>query len=156
MKLLDSSFEKEIFGKELNLILENPISRIDYRIDFFYKDSSEIIKMEDVVEYRSDSKGRKYALDEKDYRDHQNILFQRLIENKPIHYDIKTSFREGDFQNGRTVGNKRNKSLFIRCYEKLIDSISKGKALLYNDYFLYKNVFRLEIEFLTKFNKRED
>ncbi|HCB51112.1 TPA: hypothetical protein DEP21_00795 [Patescibacteria group bacterium] len=28
--------------------------------------------------------------------------------------------------------------------------------MLYDDYFLYKNVFRLEIEFLTKFNKKEN
>lgn len=154
--LLDYSFEKEIFGKELVDIQEASITRIDYKLDFFYKNPAEIIKMEDIVDYRSDYNGVKYALSKEKYEEHQNLLFKRLTESKPIHYDIKTSFRKWDFQNGRTVGNKKNKSLFIRCYEKLVDTLCKGKTMLYDDYFIYKNVFRLEIEFLSKFNKREN
>ncbi len=154
--LLDSSIEKQFFWNELNHIKFGSISRIDYKIDFFYKNSSEIIKMEDIIEYRSDYKSCEYSLDKKDYQDHQELLFKRLNNNKPIHYDIKSSFRKWDFQNGWTVWNRDNKSLFIRCYEKLIDTLSKGKVMLYDDYFLYPNVFRLELELLTKFNKKEN
>jgi hypothetical protein len=32
----------------------------------------------------------------------------------------------------------------------------KGKRTLYEDYFIYANVFRLECEFRTKFNKKEE
>jgi hypothetical protein len=40
-------------------------------------------------------------------------------------------------------------------YDKLIDSITKSKVMLYDDYLTYENVFRLEGEFRTKFNKYE-
>lgn len=41
-------------------------------------------------------------------------------------------------------------------YDKIIDSVAKNKTMLYDDYFEYANVFRLESEFRTKFNKYEN
>jgi len=92
--MLDYAFEKQIFNGELENILNSSISRIDYKLDFFYKNSAEIMKMEDIVEYRSDYKGTEYSLDEKDYNIHETILFKRLMNNEVIHYDIKTVYRK--------------------------------------------------------------
>lgn len=152
--LLDYSFEKALFGEEISTLLNSTISRVDYRIDFFHKNLSEIMKMEDVLDYRADNKSRLYALDKEQYEIHQNILFRRLMENKIIHYDIKRSYKDWDFQNWWEIWNRKNRSIIVRCYEKLIDCVEKGKVLLFDDYFNYKNVFRLECEFLSKFNKK--
>ena len=154
--VLDYTFEKVFFGNELDTLLNSAISRIDYRLDFFYKEPSEIMKMEDIVEYRSDYSGSAYSLDERDYQTHQNILFKNLKKNKIINYDIKTVYRKWDFQSGWSVWNKKNQSLFIRCYEKTIHVMKNFKFMIYTDYFDCKNVYRLEIEFLTKFNKKEN
>lgn len=155
MWLIDYSFEKALIWWDFKNIENSNITRLDYKIDFFYNDFTDIIDMDEIVKKRTDTRHKKYLIRKDEYELHKKILLDRLNQNKSIHYNIKTKYNQWDFQNGWTQWNKKNKSIYIRCYEKIIDSLEKGKYKLYDDYFLYKNVFRLEIEFLSKFNKKE-
>lgn len=156
MGLIEASFDKIIFKKEMFSLYLATISRMDYRIDFFYKEKTDIIPMKNIVEYESNYSSEKYFLDKGTYEQHQDLLFRRMLQNKPIHYDSKIFYSKWDFQNSWRIGNKKNKSIFIRCYEKIVESTEDWKVMLYDDYFNYSNVFRLEIEFLAKFNKKKN
>jgi hypothetical protein len=69
---------------------------------------------------------------------------------------IERYFLKGKIQTWWNYGSRANKSIFIRAYEKIIDSMTKGKWSLYEDYFAYSNVYRLECEFRIKFNKKQE
>jgi len=49
------------------------------------------------------------------------------------------------------IWNRASKRVLVRWYDKLIDSETKNKFLLYADYFENKSVHRLEFEFLNHF-----
>jgi len=154
--LLSYTFENQLFWKEMPVLSASNISRIDYKIDFCYKKTTDILPIDNIIEYRSNTQSIKYFLSEKEYIKHQWLLFRKLKNWRPIWYEIETEYNKWKFQNWRSIGSKRNKSIYARCYEKLIDTITKWKVKLYDDYFLFSNVFRLEFEFRTKFNKNKD
>jgi len=75
-----------------------------------------------------------------------------LIEEKHISNTMKKIRDCAEYTN-RAVWSKKTKRVYIRFYDKLADSKSKNKFLLYADYFNYKSVERLEFEFGFKFTK---
>lgn len=71
-----------------------------------------------------------------------------------IHKQSKTSEYRicGELTNW-LVGSKKNWRYAIRYYNKLLDTDSKEKVFLYQDYFIYNSVHRLEFEFQSNFLK---
>lgn len=143
-KAIEKDFIELFLGEEYDTILHFPISRIDYKIDFFFNKKTEFPEKTKLIEIRKDSKNEFYKIQPPQI---QNSKHQKIIANA-IYYkwEIITWWN---------IGNKSNKSIFLRMYDKLIDSITKSKVMLYDDYLTYENVFRLEGEFRTKFNKYE-
>ena len=137
---LDLSFEKVFFGDSYNLVKQFPISRIDYKCDFFFKGDYPFPDKDSLVGSRSDTRFTVYSTD-------------KLKSGKSIIIN-KTHFKNR--VTGWDLWSRWNKSVYLRMYDKLIDSKVKGKEFLYDDYFLFKNVYRLEWEFRTKFNKNLD
>lgn len=156
IKKLSYSFEMEFFWWEFESIKLSPISRVDYKIDFCYKDPTVIIPLDDVVDYRSNYKSTKYSLTSDEYQKHWDLMWNKLNAGNSIEYQAKSVFAKWDFQTGWNIWSKWNKSVYGRCYEKLVDTIAKWKVKLYNDYFLFSNVFRLEFEFRIRFNKDDN
>ena len=71
-----------------------------------------------------------------------------------LHTQSKTSeFRSGGELTNRLIWSKNNWRYAIRYYDKLLDSDSKEKVFLYQDYFIYNSVHRLEFEFQPNFLK---
>lgn len=71
-----------------------------------------------------------------------------------LHTQSKTSeFREGWELTNWLIWSKNNWRYAIRYYDKLLDTDSKEKVFLYQDYFIYNSVHRLEIEFQPNFLK---
>ena len=136
---LDLSFEKVFFGDYYNNIKLYPISRIDYRLDFFFEGDCKIPKRESIVGYRKDINWTLYTTD-------------KLIEWKNI--EINSIHMKKWVITWWDLWSRSNKSVYLRLYDKLLDSKIKWKVALYDDYFLFKNVFRLEWEFRCKFNKK--
>lgn len=143
-KAIEKDFIELFLGEEYDTILHFPISRIDYKIDFFFNKKTEFPEKTKLIEIRKDSKNEFYKIQPPQI---QNSKRQKIIANATYYkWEIITWWN---------IGNKSNKSIFLRMYDKLIDSITKSKVMLYDDYLTYENVFRLEGEFRTKFNKYE-
>lgn len=71
---------------------------------------------------------------------------------KYIHTQSKTQeFRNWGVLTNWLVWTKTNWRYAIRYYDKLLDSDSKEKVFLYQDYFIYNSVHRLEFEFQPNF-----
>ena len=135
---LNLSFEKAFFGESYDIINASPISRMDYRLDFFFEGGYPFPDKDFIVKMRKDTA---YTL----YETHQ--LKERKKLSKNATYSKKWVIT------WRTLWSKSNKSVFLRMYDKLLDCKEKWKVALYDDYFTYQNVYRLEGEFRTKFNK---
>lgn len=56
----------------------------------------------------------------------------------------------GKKSTGWTIWQRKHKRKLVRCYDKLIDTTEKWKFELYDDYFAYKTVHRIEYELLNK------
>lgn len=154
---LSQLFEQVFFGNYYYNFSQEDISRVDYKIDLFYKRETVIIGLDDVLNKRKDVKTEIYSMEEGEYLKHRaNVSFLQDLEcPKPVNYNIQNEYLKWNWKTGRNYGNKANKSIFIRMYEKLVDTLAKWKVMLYDDYFKYKNVYRFEIEFRTKFNKKK-
>lgn len=124
-------FEPRIFKDVIDLFgSENPnITRFDFKIDFFkYFEDVEIPRVKWFFHYlHSKSKFIEY------YEDWWDVLTDWTLWKSP---DKEDNWRYN-----------------IRYYNKLIDTNKKNKCFLYQDYFNYKSVHRLEIEFLRNFLK---
>lgn len=143
-KAIEKDFIELFLGEEYDTILRFPISRIDYKIDFFFNEKTKFPEKTKLIEIRKDSKNEFYKIQPPQI---QNLKHQKIVANATYYkWEIITWWN---------IGNKSNKSIFLRMYDKLIDSIAKSKVMLYDDYLIYENVFRLEGEFRTKFNKYE-
>lgn len=142
---IDTDFIELFFWEDYQLIQSFPISRIDYKIDFFFDKKTNFPEKINLIKVRKDSKNEFYTIKTPQQQDSK---YQKILANATYYkWDIITWWN---------IGNKSNKSIFLRMYDKLIDSITKGKVMLYDDYFTYENVFRLEGEFRIKFNKYEE
>lgn len=75
--------------------------------------------------------------------------------NDIIRHNINTSnvrvWKKWQVLTNRQVWDKDSKSLVIRLYNKLLDTVKKNKDFLYFDYFRYNTVHRLEFECNLKF-----
>lgn len=125
-RLVDMGFfEKSIFLLLKVLISEeNPkITRFDYRIDFFSMKEKKIPSPEKFLKY--------------------------------IHTQSKIRKWEkwGEFESWDIWKSSKNNRYSIRFYNKLLDSDKKEKIFLYQDYFIYNSVLRLEFEFQPNFLK---
>lgn len=136
---LDLSFEKVFFWNFYRIVKHFPITRVDYRLDFFFKGDYKFPDKDDITKTRKDTKFTIYTLDK--LKNEKNIIINKIhIKNNKL--------------TGRDLWAKSNKSIFLRMYDKKIDSVVKKKVPLYDDYFEYGNVYRLEGEFRTKFLKK--
>lgn len=154
---LEPFFEEKFFSDYYQNFRLESISRIDYRIDLLYEKETPIATIENVLDTRVNVKNRNYELTENAYLKKNELLknLSKAKNNKSVHYDIQSQFAKGSSLTGRDCGSKSNKSLYFRMYDKLLDSIAKGKMMLYDDYFAYESVYRFETEFRIKFNKKK-
>jgi hypothetical protein len=60
MGKLSYSFEKQFFDNEFNKILKASISRMDYKVDFFYKKEKEIFSKDEIIKMRKGVKNEEY------------------------------------------------------------------------------------------------
>lgn len=153
---LNQRFEEAFFGEYFEEFSKWGISRVDYKVDLFYDHDKQIIGLRDLLKTRSDGKKRYHIMLEDEYKNHIEILQEtaKPHKNDPVKYQIQSEFIEWMRTISWDYWSKSNKSLYIRMYEKLIETLSKGKVMLYDDYFKYVNVYRFEIEFRIKFNKK--
>lgn len=101
-------------------------SRADYKIDLCYKEEKiETIKARSILKIRSNWN-----------------LQNKIILHEYQKWDIITNW---------SYWSKSSKYVFIRCYDKLLDTEKKKKHILYLDFLQYKTVTRLEIECRNKF-----
>lgn len=143
-QLITEDFFLRFLWDEYKTLVNFPISRIDYKIDFFFDKPTNFPEKTELIETRKDSKSEFYTMQTPKKREER---YNKIITNATYYkWNIITWWN---------IGNKTNKSIFLRMYEKIIDSITKNKIKLYDDYLQYENVFRLEGEFRTKFNKYE-
>ena len=101
------------------------ITRFDYRIDFF---SMKNIKVPSPVQFL------KYIHSQSKVREFKSLSW---VYESWIIWKNKS----------------KNNRYALRYYDKLVDSDSKNKIFLYQDYFMYKTVHRCEIEFQPNFLK---
>ena len=124
-------FEPSIFKNVIDFFgFENPdITRFDFRIDFFsfFKD----------VEVPSVKWFFHYLHSKSKYIEYHNNWWDSIT----------------DWSLWKMPNKEDNWRYIIRYYDKLIDSNEKWKCFLYQDYFNYKSVHRLEFEFLRNFLK---
>lgn len=90
-----------------------------------------------------------------DFFSMKNIKVPEIKEFvKYVHTQSKTDeHREGMELTNWIVGSKNNWRYAIRYYDKLLDTDKKEKVFLYQDYFMYNTVHRLEFEFQPNFLK---
>lgn len=153
---LSYQFEEWFFWDDYPWFSKWWISRLDYKVDLFYNHDKQIPNVKELIKTRSDGKKRYHIMLEHEYRNHIEILKDtaRPSKNELVKYNIQSEFIEGMRTISWDYWSKSNKSLYFRMYEKLIESLAKWKAMLYDDYFKYVNVYRFEIEFRIKFNKK--
>lgn len=116
----------DVKQKERYLIAleEYYITRFDFRIDFFHNNDVKHLKYEDVYT----TNARKW---------YDNLVIDR--KSKKIY-------------TGRTAGNRKDKYVYTRMYQKQVEALDKWHWELYFDYLDYEwKVRRLEFEFLSKF-----
>lgn len=65
---------------------------------------------------------------------------------------IEKHFKWKDVESWR-FWDRKSKRYIVRWYDKLADTMKKWKFWFYKDYFKFKNVYRLEFEFLNHFCK---
>lgn len=153
---LNQWFEEMFFWDDYAEFAKWGISRLDYKIDLFYKYDKQIPSLKELIKTRSDWKKRYHIMLEQEYRNHIELLKDtaRPHKNDLVKYNIQSEFVEWMRTISWDYWSKSNKSLYFRMYEKLIESLAKWKAMLYDDYFKYVNVYRFETEFRIKFNKK--
>lgn len=154
---LNGLFEDMFFNDYYTNFKEESISRVDYKLDFFYKQEKDIVELENMLDTRSNVEKKNYEMTEDEYTKHIGLLknITKINNNIPVIYNIQSKFSNWSKSTWWTYGSKSNKSLYFRMYDKLVDSIAKGKMMLYDDYFWYESVHRFEIEFRIKFNKKQ-
>lgn len=127
---IQPDFIKELFKEEYKKIEESRITRLDYKIDFFYNRSKKIPEIKDFVKFVKKRKNWKlnenWWLKFEEYRVWKNII-------------------------SWSYGSRWSKRVFLRVYNKLIDVEKKWKMGLYKDYLDYKKVIRVEFELLNHF-----
>lgn len=144
----------DIFWNEDFLVLwEGVLSRMDYKVDFMFKSYQPLFNPELVLQWKL---GR-YSSYKNYYKTDENWLTlteaKKAISKIESHDDDNlrlSRFVHDGKENGRICWSPKNKTLLVRCYNKLLDCIQKNKIYLYSDYFWYESVYRLEAEFKTK------
>jgi hypothetical protein len=122
--------EKLVLSKskdDLDILQLGNITRLDYKIDLFYKEKA-------LIPYYS------------------NLL--KIRKNSKLHLKhVKEEIRKGEELQSWAYGSKSAKRVFLRVYDKLADTEAKGKYVLYSDYFNFASVYRIEFELLNHFCK---
>jgi hypothetical protein len=121
------------------------IYEADYKIDFCFYDDHVVFKKEDFLEIRGNQKN-KYLWDIEDAITKDKGTIQLL--DKDLKY---TQFSVWNEVTGWSVGNRKAWYIYMRCYNKNLDTEEKSKWHLYNDYRQYKMVVRFEMECKRKF-----
>lgn len=124
-RLIDMWF----FNKSIFLLIKAMISDEDPKITRF--------------DYRLDF----FSMKNLNVPDVQSFVKYKHTQSKIIEY--KTWWEINDW----FIGSKKNWRYAIRYYDKLLDTDKKQKVFLYQDYFIYNTVHRLEFEFQSNFLK---
>lgn len=151
----------DIFPDDFNSLLEySEITRLDYCLDLFYSQDSTFTpsrhrllkgKWTQVTEYSQ-------YTEDGTVRTNTTHLLQDIktiedyLQTDNINWIVLTqTYSDNECLTWWRAGNiKYSKSNLIRCYEKTIDTVAKGKMLLYSDYLQYK-VRRVETQFWYNF-----
>ena len=119
-------------SEDMDILLYSNITRLDYKIDLFYKKKVKIPHYKKLLKIRKNSK----------------------IWNKHISKtNIKEEVLKWEELQSWAYGSKSAKRVFLRVYDKLADTEAKWKYMLYQDYYNYESVYRIEFELLNHFCK---
>mgnify|MGYP006991943052 CR=1 FL=1 len=134
------NFIQDNFGHVLFEIVNNSqLTRVDYRFDLCSKEKMNL-PWPFFVNPRHNVKF-----------DVHFKWWKKLFKNEKAKLWI---FKDFDFDyESWGYWSKRCDRIYIRMYDKLIEAKKMWKLMLYNDYFQYKTVHRLEFELLNKFNR---
>ena len=134
---LEANFiEKLIKSKEpedLDIFNYSNITRLDYKIDLFFKKKEKIPHWKKILNIRRNSKIR-----------NKNKMDKALIKEEVLKWEELQSW---------AYWSKAAKRVFLRVYDKLADTEAKWKYMLYQDYYNYESVYRIEFELLNHFCK---
>lgn len=143
---------------DLHVISSARINRIDYRLDLFFDTDRRIPTINKVLSKKDTTSYSEFSLTKeshKNYKDWKNViaLHNKIKQwEKPKFTQIQKQ-KEWSYMNWWTIWQKKTKTVRIRMYNKLLDSLSKWKYGLFDDFFTYWSVYRLECEFRDKFCK---
>ena len=145
----------DVFIDDIEAVTSANITRIDYKFDLFYKNKTMIPKHKTLIEARKWTSRSKYSMDKEDLAIHQETI-DTIMNWWEITYHQTREDYDDETCNWWSIWKRNTKTLRVRCYEKLIDCVAKGKFWLYDDYFQFQSVYRLEWEFRNYFCKNED
>ena len=147
---------------DLNLLKQARITRIDWHIDWMYDIKKEVCKHDLIVDFRKDTHQSIYKLPRSEQENYENIAQAIRIADKAkdwnkVHFKSIKLTKENDILTWWTIWKRTsdNQRILIRMYDKLLDTIAKWKVGLYQDYFEFKTVNRLEVQFWIKFFDKE-
>ena len=81
-----------------------------------------------------------------------------LVSRNKMFKSINKSSNIRDFGNWRkaeswSLGSKSSKRVFIRMYDKLLDTQWKWKYSYYKDYYKFRDVHRFEVQYMAHFTR---
>lgn len=146
----------DVFSKEdMQSITFWNVTRLDYKIDLMFdKEARSIPKSKKLISTKLDPKSQIFSITEADHRDYMKIA-SSLREWWKLTYENIRELSDGEYATWWSIGSKKTKRQMTRCYEKKLDVLSKWKRWLYQDYFNYWTVRRIETEFHDNFLKRD-
>ena len=112
---------------EIDILQLWNITRLDYKIDLFYRKKTTIPHYSNLLKLRKNSK-----------------LWLKHVKEEVKRWEELQSW---------AYWSKQAKRVFLRVYDKLADTESKWKYVLYADYFNFESVYRIEFELLNHFCK---
>ncbi len=119
--------------EDLDILEYSNITRLDYKIDLMYKEKVKIPNYKKILNLRKNSKIW-----------NKHNMKKASIKEEVLKWDELQSW---------AYGSKSAKRVFLRVYDKLADTEAKGKYMLYQDYYNFKSVYRVEFELLNHFCK---
>ncbi len=143
---LENDFIEKLYDDQIDILEKWKITRLDYKYDIFFNEKQELIDFNKFIKYRTNWVINMYKYEETE------ITWQTKNNTKTKPRTLNVYYK-GDKIQSRSYWAKQSKRIFTRAYNKLDDVSKKWKYLLYEDYYNYENVHRLEFQLMNHFTK---